>query len=229
MTRNIDMVKERKELLVHHSESAHRHYMGDSYCSKKVLNNKLFQSCFIGFIFFPVVISNFIYTPHMGLFPSVPRFFIYPIRRPRAPGPPPSFQPFFFHRLKSVVVRVSSDRDDWRFQYTPTDKVITPALYSIVFKSVMSYSAGQYSLLWDERASLCDVIFKQSHYYTGLSVKERRPSNLVRLRKGWGMHTWKRQHSLYMYIYMYKYIWNLGTEKSLRWPWALYLSHCVDI
>lgn len=188
MTRNIDMVTERNELQVHHSESAHHHYTGDSYCFKKVLNNTHFQSCFIGFIFFPVVISTFIYTSPMGLFPSVPRFHYIQSVVLGLPDPLLASNHFFFHRLKSVVVRVLSDRDDWPFQYTPTDKVIIPALYSIVVKSVMSYSAGQYSLLWDERASLCDVIFRQSHYYTGFSVKEWRSSNLVRIRVGWGMH-----------------------------------------
>lgn len=146
---------------------------------------------------------------------------------------------FFFHRLKSVVVRVLSDRDDWPFQYTLTDKVIIPALYSIVVKSVMSYSVGQYSLLWDERASLCDVIFRQSHYYTGFSVKEWRSSNLV--RKGGVGHAYcgnihrKRQRCLYMYIYMYKYIYGtleqrkVSGDPELYRTLYMYISHCVDI
>lgn len=75
-------------------------------------------------------------------------------------SPTPSQLPIIFSSPKSVVAR-----DQLSGLTIPAHTSTQTKWTYIVFKSVMSCSAGQYSLLSDKRASLCESSCRQSMRY----------------------------------------------------------------
>lgn len=120
------------------------------------------SSCFISYLFsLPVVISTLICTSHVGspLFQDIQPFVL---------DLPPSFQAEIGGGTWLVIwpddssnlspAHTSTHRQTkWSYAYR--------LFIVLFFKSVMSYSAGQYSLLSDERASLCESSCRQSMRY----------------------------------------------------------------
>lgn len=133
--------------------------MGESYCFKTFLHNKQFRSyvwCFSprGYLHFDTYI--------LRGFPSVPRFHnIQPIVLV-LPDPPLSFQPFISSsEIGGGTWLIIRPR---RFQWIIPQLILVQTDRQSVHThiSLKSYPAGQYSLLWDERAGLCESSCRQS-------------------------------------------------------------------